>query len=97
MSHLSDKLLLTESNAKQYVKDKKVLLRVDFNVPIDKDQQITSDLRIRAALPTIELLRKEGEAHSLIIISHLGRPNGKVVAKHSLKPVAAVLERFLER
>ena len=68
------------------VKGKKVLVRVDFNVPQDENQNITSDFRIKAALPTIEKLLKSGG--KVILMSHLGRPKGKKDPKFSLKPVA---------
>ncbi len=71
---------------------KKVLLRVDFNVPLDKKTNaITSDVRIRAALPTVQYLLDQGCA--LIVCSHLGKPKGEVVPALSLAPVA---ERFAE-
>ena len=68
------------------VKGKKVLVRVDFNVPQDENQNITSDFRIKAALPTIKKLLKSGG--KVILMSHLGRPKGKKDPKFSLKPVA---------
>ena len=71
---------------------KKVLLRVDFNVPLDKKTNaITSDVRIRAALPTVQYLLDQGCA--LIVCSHLGKPKGEVKSELSLAPVA---ERFAE-
>ena len=57
------------------LKDKKVLIRVDFNVPRDKEGNITDDTRIKAALPTLQYLLDAGAA--LIVMSHLGRPKGK--------------------
>lgn len=75
------------------VKDKKVAVRVDFNVPM-KDGVITDDTRIKEALPTIMYLLDHGA--SLILMSHLGRPNG-VEKKYSLKPVAKRLEELIGR
>ncbi len=65
---------------------KKVLMRVDFNVPLDQEKRITDDTRIRAALPSIEAIIERGGA--LILMSHLGRPKGKVDPAFSLRPVA---------
>ena len=73
------------------LKNKTVLVRADFNVPQDENLNITDDTRIRATLPTIKYILKSG-AKKLILISHLGRPDGKVVAKYSLKPVAQRLK-----
>ncbi|MBR1553005.1 MAG: phosphoglycerate kinase [Schwartzia sp.] len=75
------------------VKGKKVFVRADFNVPLDEKQNITNDKRIRATLPTIEYLLKQGAA--VILASHLGRPKGKVVPEMSTKPVAARLSELL--
>lgn len=77
------------------VKGKRVFIRVDFNVPLDRDRQVTDDLRIRAVLPTIEkVLEKGGRA---VLASHLGRPKGKVVEEFSLAPVADYLSKIMNR
>src|SRR5919109_1525395 len=75
------------------VAGKRVLVRVDFNVPLDAEQHITDDTRITAALPTIEYLLNSGAA--LVLMSHLGRPDGKVVDKLRLTPVAKRLSELL--
>ncbi len=75
--------------------DKKIFLRVDFNVPLDENARITDDHRIRAALPTIRYALENGAA--LIVASHLGRPKGKRVPEMSLVPVAERLSMLLER
>jgi 3-phosphoglycerate kinase len=76
------------------LKGKKVLLRADFNVPQDAELKITDDTRIKATLPTLKYILENG-ARKLILISHLGRPDGKVVEKYSLKPIAQRLEELL--
>lgn len=75
------------------VKDKTILVRVDYNVPI-KDGKVESDLRIRASLPTINYLLEQG-AKRIVLISHLGRPEGKVDEKFTLSPVADALKKLL--
>ena len=75
---------------------KRVLVRVDFNVPHDKQTgAITNNARIVAALPTLQYALDQGA--SVILMSHLGRPDGKPSAKYSLKPVAAELAKLLAR
>lgn len=87
--------------AKLFIEDlqlngKRALIRVDFNVPQDKETgAITNTKRIEAALPTIRYALDHGAG--VILMSHLGRPNGKVVAKFSLKPVAEKLQELLGR
>lgn len=77
------------------VKGKRVFCRVDFNVPLDANRQITDDTRIVAALPTIRHVIDRGGR--LILASHLGRPKGGPEAKYSLTPVAPHLGRLLDR
>lgn len=74
------------------VDGKRALVRVDFNVPLDSEQNITDDARIRAALPTLKELREKGAR--LVLLSHLGRPKGRD-AKLSLKPAAERLSDLL--
>ena len=73
---------------------KRALVRVDFNVPIDDDGCVGDDTRIRATLPTIEFLRTQGA--SLVLMSHLGRPDGEPDPRYSLRPVAQRLSQLLE-
>ena len=75
-------------------KDKKALIRVDFNVPLDKDFNITDDKRMRAALPTITKILNDGGA--VILMSHLGRPKGGPEDKYSLKHILGDLSRMLD-
>ncbi|KAI6043100.1 phosphoglycerate kinase [Pisolithus marmoratus] len=86
---LSNKLSIADLD----LKDKRVLIRVDFNVPM-QDGRITNPARIVAALPTIRYALEKGAA-AVVLMSHLGRPDGKVVEKYSLKPVAAEVEKQL--
>src|SRR3712207_6736879 len=73
---------------------KRVLMRVDFNVPQDKASgAITNNQRIVAALPTVKYALEKGA--SVVLMSHLGRPDGQAIAKFSLKPVADELSKLL--
>ena len=72
---------------------KKAIVRVDFNVPLDENGKITDDTRIRGALPTLKKVLADGG--SLIIMSHMGKPKGKVNAKYSLSQIVdAVSEKL---
>jgi phosphoglycerate kinase len=73
--------------------EKKVLVRVDFNVPLDKEFNITDDKRIRAALPTIKKIL--GDGGSVILMSHLGRPKEGPAEKYSLKHLVNRLSQLL--
>lgn len=84
-----NKLLITDID----FKGKTVLVRVDFNVPLDKNQNITSDRRIVASLPTIKKII--GDGGRAVLCSHLGRPKGKIVPEMTLKPVAVRLSELL--
>src|SRR2546430_2689745 len=77
------------------VAGKRVLVRVDFNVPLDAELHITDDTRIKAAIPTIQYLLDQGAA--VILMSHLGRPKGQVVDSMRLTPVAKRLSELLGR
>lgn len=77
------------------LKGKRVLMRVDFNVPLEADGGIADETRIMAALPSIYYILDHGA--SLILMSHLGRPKGKAAPEFSLKPCASYLSEVLER
>ena len=87
---LSNKLAITDVD----VKDKRVLIRVDFNVPLDSDKKVTNPQRIVGAVPTIKYAIDHG-AKAVVLMSHLGRPDGKVNQKYSLKAVIPELEKAL--
>ena len=76
-------------------KNKRVLVRCDFNVPLSEKGDILDDFRIKASLPTLEYLIKKGA--KLLLMSHLGRPEGKFIKELSLKPVSQKLEELLKR
>ncbi len=88
------KLSLSSLN-KSKLEGKKVLVRVDFNVPLNDSGQITDDTRIRAAIPTIKYLIDNSA--KVILAAHFGRPKGKVNEKMRLTPVAARLSEILEK
>jgi phosphoglycerate kinase len=88
---------LTLDSIRGDLKGKRVLVRVDFNVPLADDngsRTVVDDTRIRSALPTIETLRQAGA--KIILMSHLGRPKGSVDPVYSLKPVARHLESLID-
>lgn len=86
-----NKLSIDELN----IRGKRVFIRADFNVPLDDNQRITDDGRIRSTLPTINYAIDEGA--KVILASHLGRPKGKPDPRYSLAPVAKRLQRLLDK
>ena len=76
------------------LKGKRALIRVDYNVPLNGDV-VTDDFRLKVSLPTIKHCLDEGAA--VVLMSHLGRPKGKVEPELSLDPVAFCLEELLDR
>jgi phosphoglycerate kinase len=97
MSAHIDWNLLTETTMKTIrdleLKGKRVLIRVDFNVPMNEHGEITDDLRIRTVLPTLHYALEQGA--KIILASHCGRPKGKRVEKYSLAPIAKRLAELL--
>ncbi|KAI9722366.1 MAG: hypothetical protein M1812_001838 [Candelaria pacifica] len=89
---LSNKLAITDVE----LKGKRVLIRVDFNVPLDSDKKITNNQRIVGALPTIKYAIQH-DAKAVVLMSHLGRPDGKKNEKYSLKPVVGELKKLLNQ
>jgi phosphoglycerate kinase len=85
------KLTIDEVN----LKGKRALVRVDFNVPLDENLNVTNDIRIRASLPTIKKII--GDGGKAILMSHLGRPKGEKNIKFSLKPVSVRLSELLNK
>jgi len=77
------------------LRGRRALMRVDFNVPMDARGRVTDDTRMRAAIPTIELLLQRG-ARVVVLLSHLGRPRGKPEAQYSLAPVAKHLATLVK-
>ena len=95
---LGRRLTLDDLVERNEVEGKRILMRVDFNVPLNKDTgEITNDQRIVGAIPTINFALNEGKARSVVLMSHLGRPAGRVNQKFSLRVVANRLEKILGR
>jgi phosphoglycerate kinase len=77
------------------LRGRRVVVRVDYNVPLDERQQVTDDTRIRATLPTLRLLADAGAR--IVLLSHLGRPKGKPNPAMSLRPAAQRLAELIDR
>jgi phosphoglycerate kinase len=92
---LGKKLTLAELSSKQ-LSGKRVVIRVDFNVPFGKDGKISNNQRISGSIPTIEDVFKKG-ANNVVLLSHLGRPDGQPSLKFTLRPVAERLQQLINR
>src|SRR5688572_33137245 len=92
-----NKLTIDDLSAAGELKSKRVLVRVDFNVPMSKENEgeITDDKRIIESLPTIKKIISEGG--KLILMSHMGRPKGEKNMKYSLRPIAIHLSELLDK
>src|SRR5690554_3900463 len=88
-------LSLLEDLKREDLEKKRIIVRVDFNVPLSDDSKVEDDTRIRAAVNTIEYLLINNCI--VILMSHLGRPNGTIVEKMRLNAVAQSLENILQR
>ena len=84
---------LTIDKIGKQLSNQKVLMRVDFSVPI-KNGKISDETKIIESLPTIKYIQEQG-AKSIVLLSHLGRPNGERIEKHSLAPIAPALSKHL--
>src|ERR1700759_8673 len=94
---LKDKRVLIRvcpRSVERFSENQLMLLQVDFNVPLDSDKKVTNNQRIAGALPTIKYAIDQG-AKAVILMSHLGRPDGQKNPKYSLKPVVPELEKLL--